>query len=180
MVSKNKRSIIILLVLSITLIGAIVKNEFAKDKTFNVLIKTEDGKEQLVYDTKLIGLDKSETSLENYKNKVLVLNFWTSWCNYCINEIPELNKFYKKQPENVEFLAINMTDDEKNAKSAEKFRKQYDVKFPIFLDETGLLKDSFEITAFPTTLIIDSSGIVRHRIQGEVTQDQLNEMISKL
>lgn len=180
MISKNKRSIIILLVLIITLIGIVVKNEFAKDKTFNVLIKKEDGTQQLVYETKLIGLDKSETSLENYKNNVLVLNFWTSWCGNCINEIPELNKFYKKQPENVEFLAINMTADEKNAKSAVKFRKQYDIKFPIFLDETGFLQESFEILAFPTTLIIDSSGVVRHRIQGEVTQEQLNEMISKL
>lgn len=180
MVSKNKRSIIILLVLIITLIGIVVKNEFAKDERFNVLFKKEDGTEQLVYETKLIGLDKSETSLENHKNKVIILNFWTSWCSYCINEVPELNNFYKKQPENVAFLAINMTDDEKNAKSAEKFKKQYDIKFPIFLDETGFLQESFKITSFPTTLIIDSSGVVRHRIQGEVTQVQLNEMISNL
>lgn len=179
MVSKNKRSIIILLVLIITLIGVVIKNEFAKDKTF-ALIKKEDGTQQLVYETKLIGLDKSETSLENYKGNVVVLNFWTSWCGYCINEVPELNKFYKKQPENVEFLAINMTADEKNAKSAVNFRKQYDIKFPIFLDETGFLQESFEILAYPTTLIIDSSGVVRHRIQGEVTKEQLNEMISKL
>ena len=73
-----------------------------------------------------------------------------------------------------------MTAEEKNAQSAETFKEQYDVEFPIFLDETGFLQESFEIMAFPTTLIIDSSGVVRHRIQGEVTQDQLNEMIAKL
>ena len=180
MVYKNKISLIILLALVITLVGIVVKNAFTKDETFAALTKKEDGTELIAYETKLVGLDKSETTLENYKDKVLVLNFWTSWCTYCINEVPELNNFYKKQPENIEFLAINMTADEKNAKSAENFRKQYDIKFPIFLDETGFLQESFEIIAFPTTLIIDSSGVVRHRIQGEVTQDQLNEMISKL
>ncbi|WP_341301355.1 TlpA disulfide reductase family protein [Lysinibacillus sp. FSL H8-0500] len=177
MISKNKRGLIILLLLSIVLIGSVVKNEFAKD---GALIQKDDGTEQLVYETKLVALDKTETSLENHKNKVIVLNFWTTWCNYCKNEIPELNKFYNKQSGNVEFLAINMTADEKNIKSTEKFRKQYDVKFPIFLDESGFLQKSFKILAFPTTLIIDSSGIVRHRIQGEVTQEQLNQMISKL
>ena len=180
MISKNKISSIILFAIVITLVGIVVKNVYTKDETFAAMTKKEDGTELIVYETKLVGLDKSVKTLENFKDNVLVLNFWTSWCTYCINEVPELNSFYKKQPKNVEFLTINMTADEKNAKSAEKFKKQYDIKFPIFLDETGFLQESFEIIAFPTTLIIDSSGVVRHRIQGEVTQDQLNEMISKL
>ena len=166
--------------LVITIIGVVAKNAFTKDETLAALTKKEDGTEQLVYETKLVSLDQSETTLENYKDNVLVLNFWTSWCTYCIHEVPELNNFYNKQSENVAFLTINMTDDEKNAQSAEKFKEQYDVEFPIFLDETGFLQESFEIVAFPTTLIIDSSGVVRHRIQGEVTQDQLDEMIEKL
>lgn len=179
-IAKNKISSLILLALVITVIAVVAKNAFTEDETFAALTKKEDGTEQLVYETKLVGLDQSETTLENYKDNVLVLNFWASWCTYCIHEVPELNNFYNKQPKNVEFLTINMTADEKNAQSAETFKEQYNVEFPIFLDETGFLQESFEIIAFPTTLIIDSSGVVRHRIQGEVTQDQLNEMIAKL
>lgn len=177
---KKKISLITSLVLVVTLIGIVVKNEFANDETFNALIKSEDGTEQLAYETTLVSLDKSEISMEDYKDKILVLNFWASWCGPCINEAPELNKFYKKKPENVEFLTINMTSDEKSAKSAEKFRKQYNTEFPIFLDEKGLLQKSFEIMAYPTTIIIDADGDVQYRIQGEVNRDQLNELVSQL
>ncbi|KOS67850.1 hypothetical protein AEA09_04290 [Lysinibacillus contaminans] len=180
MKAKKRIGLIISLVLIVTLIGIVVKNEFANDQTFNALIKTEDGTEQIAYETKLVRLDKSETIMEDYKGKILVLNFWTSWCGYCINEVPELNKFYKKLPKNVEFLAINMTSDEKSAKSAEKFRKQYNIKFPIFLDEKGLIQKSFGIISYPTTLIIDSDGVVQYRIQGEVNRDQLNDLVSQL
>ena len=179
-IAKNKISSLILFTLIITIIAVVAKNAFTKDETFAALTKKEDGTELIAYETKLVSLDQSETTLENYKDNVLVLNFWTSWCTYCIHEVPELNNFYNKQPEDVAFLTINMTADEKNAQSAEKFKEQYDIEFPIFLDETGFLQESFEIIAFPTTLIIDSSGVVRHRIQGEVTQEQLDEMIAKL
>lgn len=180
MVFKKKIGFIITLVLIITLIGIAVKNEFAKDGKFNVLIKKEDGTEQIVYETILVGLDKSETTLENYKDKILILNFWASWCGPCQNEAPDLNKFYEGKSENIEFVAINMTSKEKGVESVKKFRDQYNIKFPIFLDEKGSLQKSFEIINYPTTLIIDSYGVVRHRIKGEINYEQLNEMVSKL
>lgn len=180
MKAKKRIGLIISLVLIVTLLGIVVKNEFANDKTFNALIKKEDGTEQIAYETKLVSLDESETSMEDYKGKILVLNFWVSWCGPCIDEMPELNKFYKKQPKNVEFLAINMTSDEKSANTVEKFRRQYNIKFPIFIDEKGLLQKSFEIISYPTTIIVDSDGVVRYRIQGAVNRDELNEMTSKL
>ena len=180
MAAKKKIGLIISLVLIVTLIGIVVKNEFADDETITALIKKEDGTEQIVYETKLVGLDHSETTLEDYKDKILVLNFWASWCGPCINEAPDLNEFYKKKLKNVEFLAINMTSKEKGIESVEKFADQYHIKFPIFLDEQGLLLKSFEIMGYPTTIIIDADGVVQYRIQGEVNQDQLNELVSQL
>ena len=73
-----------------------------------------------------------------------------------------------------------MTSDEKSANTVEKFRRQYNIKFPIFIDEKGLLQKSFEIISYPTTIIVDSDGVVRYRIQGAVNRDELNEMTSKL
>ncbi|MFJ7737783.1 TlpA family protein disulfide reductase [Lysinibacillus sp. NPDC097287] len=180
MTAKKKMGLIISLVLIVTLIGIVVKNEFANDQTFNALIKKEDGTEQIAYETKLVRFDKSETTLEDYKGKILVLNFWASWCGPCINEAPDLNEFYKKKPKNVEFLAINMTSKEKGVESVEKFADQYNIKFPIFLDEKGLLLKSFEIMGYPTTIIIDTDGVVQYRVQGEVNQDELNELVSQL
>ncbi|MFJ7950141.1 TlpA family protein disulfide reductase [Lysinibacillus sp. NPDC096418] len=177
---NKKISLIISLVLIITLIGIVVKNGFTNNQTINALIKNEDGTERIAYETKLIGLDHSETTLKDYKGKILVLNFWASWCGPCIDEAPDLNKFYKKKPKNVEFLTVNMTSKEKGVESVEKFADQYNIKFPIFLDKKGTLQKSFEIIGYPTTLIIDSDGIVQYRIQGEINREQLNTLVSKL
>ena len=67
MKAEKKIGLIISLVLIVTLLGIVVKNEFANDKTFNALIKKEDGTEQIAYETKLVSLDESETSMEDYK-----------------------------------------------------------------------------------------------------------------
>ena len=94
-------------------------------------------------------------SLEESKGKVVVLNFWFAACKPCIEEIPALNEVYEKYKNNSNVIFASITfDDSIKAKS---FQKKYSFKYPVIPNEKRIC-DLFEITAFPTNIIIDKDG----------------------
>ncbi|MEB2279049.1 TlpA family protein disulfide reductase [Lysinibacillus xylanilyticus] len=165
--------------LVVVLVGSVVKNVFIKEATVNPIVKNEDGTKQLVFDAKLTRLDESSTTFKEYNGKVLIVNFWASWCEPCQEEASEFRDFYNNKPENVELLAINATSKD-SSENAMKFQESYKLNFPIFLDLDGTLQKSFEIMAYPTTFIFDSKGILKYSIKGELNQKELNKYIGTL
>ncbi|MGE7946692.1 TlpA family protein disulfide reductase [Lysinibacillus sp. NPDC093688] len=165
--------------LIVLLVGIVLKNVFLKEVAVNPIVGNEDGTKQLVYDAKLTRLDESTTTFKEYNGKVLIVNVWASWCGPCQEEAPELRDFYNNKSENVELLAINATSHDSSEKAME-FQDTYNLNFPIFLDLDGTLQKSFEIVAYPTTLIFDSKGILKYTIKGSINQKELNDYIDKL
>jgi len=165
--------------LIVLLVGIVLKNVFLKEATVNPIVENEDGSKQLVFDAKLTRLDESTTTFKEYNGKVLIVNFWASWCGPCQEEAPELRDFYNNKSENVELLAINATSKD-SSENALEFQKSYNLNFPIFLDLDGTFQKSFEIVAYPTTLIFDSKGILKYTIKGSINQKELNDYIDKL
>ncbi|WP_068983809.1 TlpA family protein disulfide reductase [Lysinibacillus xylanilyticus] len=165
--------------LVVLLVGIVLKNVFIKEATVDPIVEKEDGTKQLVFDTKLTKLDESTTTLKEYNGKVLIVNFWASWCEPCQEEAPDLRDFYNNKPENVELLAINATSHDSH-ENAIKFQESYSLSFPIFLDLDNTLQKSFEVLAYPTTFIFDSKGILKHTIKGKINQQELNKYIDQL
>ncbi|KOP72554.1 thioredoxin family protein [Lysinibacillus sp. FJAT-14745] len=165
--------------LVVLLIGIVLKNVFIKEATVNPIVENEDGTKQLVFDAKLTRLDESTTTFKEYNGKVLIVNFWASWCGPCQEEASDLREFYNKKSENIELLAINATSKD-SSENAMKFQKTYNLNFPIFLDLDGTLQKSFGIWAYPTTFIFDSKGILKYTIEGQINQEELNKYIDKL
>ncbi|MGE7688072.1 TlpA family protein disulfide reductase [Lysinibacillus sp. NPDC097214] len=165
--------------LIILLAGIVVKNVFLKEAAVNPIVENDDGTKQLVFDAKLTRLDESTTTFKEYNGKVLIVNFWASWCGPCQEEASELRDFYNNKSENVELLAINATSHDSSEKAME-FQETYNLNFPIFLDLDGTLQKSFAIVAYPTTLIFDSKGILKYKIKGGINQKDLNDYIDKL
>ncbi|MFJ8103318.1 TlpA family protein disulfide reductase [Lysinibacillus sp. NPDC096212] len=163
----------------VLLVGIVFKNVFIKEATVNPIAENEDGTKQLVFDAKLTRLDESSTTFKEYNGKVLIVNFWASWCGPCQEEASELRDFYKNKPENVELLAINATSKD-SIENAMKFQESYNLNFPIFLDLDGTLQKSFEIFAYPTTFIFDSKGKLMSTIKGSINQKELNKYIENL
>ncbi|MFJ7666065.1 TlpA disulfide reductase family protein [Lysinibacillus sp. NPDC097195] len=170
----------IALFIVVALIALTVKNEFFKEEIPpELLINKLNGIAEVNFETPLTLLDKSTTTLEEYQGKILIINFWASWCGPCQEEAPDLKTFYEQKPKNVELLAINATSYD-SRENAMKFQQLYDLNFPIFLDTDRSLGKSSEVIAFPTTLIIDQKGILRHTIEGQLTQQDLQQLISEL
>ncbi len=102
--------------------------------------------------------------LSELKGKVVMLNFWATWCGPCTEEIPHLNKLYKSlDPYDFQLLGINLDEDQSKALH---LADELKVIFPILFDKEKNVSRSFAIDAMPTTILIDRNGKVRHVNRG--------------
>lgn len=118
-------------------------------------------------------------SLEDYKGKKILLNFWATWCPPCKAEMPDMEELYNEyKDEDFVVLAVNATISEKSRKDVESFVNDYQLTFPILLDEKGTVAAEYEILSYPSTYFIDSDGVVRNKIVGALSKELMyKEMI---
>lgn len=121
-------------------------------------------------------LDGEATSLEAWRGKAVILNFWASWCYPCRTEMPALAEVHEAH-EDVVVVGVNL---EENEETARDFVEELALPFPILLDETGQLAKSMNVIGLPTTFFINAEGeIVGSRI-GPLTPAMLAEIVEQL
>lgn len=102
--------------------------------------------------------------LSDFRGKVVILDFWASWCGPCRQEFPFLIKLYnevnKGEKQNLEIIAINLDEHSDNM---QKFlaKLETDVPFPILPDPKGELPKIFKVEGMPTTIFVDKQGKMR-------------------
>lgn len=106
-----------------------------------------------------------------------VLNFWATWCPPCKAELPELNEFANAHTEDVQFFAINI---EESANTITDFLQNNGYSLPVLLDADGSISQEFRVRAVPTTIVVDSQGVIRYRKTGGVTKEELENVLSNL
>ncbi|MFN9919912.1 MAG: TlpA family protein disulfide reductase [Acidobacteriota bacterium] len=104
-------------------------------------------------------------SIAEFPGKVLVLNFWASWCKPCVDEMSSLNEFSKRmEKEGVTVLGISVDHDEARYR---KFLKDANIAFQTYRDEKADIAASYGTYKYPETYIIDKQGKVVEKIIGE-------------
>ena len=114
-------------------------------------------------------LDKKEIDIfqKNDNNKLYLLNFWATWCQPCIKEIPELVKLKKKYKDSIEVLFISV--DSNPEKVIPKFlKKNRFKKLNILIDNKLVITKKLEVKIMPTTLIIDKNMNELSRVEGYI------------
>ena len=113
------------------------------------------------------GLDGKKVSLSDYKGKVVLVNIWATWCPPCVEEMPSMEKLYRKfKGQNFEILAVSI--DEPGLKAVAPFMKKSQLTFPALIDTKGTIKSVYGITGVPESFIIDQQGILIKKIIGPV------------
>jgi cytochrome c-type biogenesis protein len=124
-------------------------------------------------------------SLSDYKGQIIFLNFWATWCPPCREELPYIEELYREYQENgddsVVFVGVTFPGlgSEKDVEGVKAFLTENDYTFPVLMNESADLAESYYITAFPTTFIIDADGNVLGYIPGGMTKDIMEDVIAQ-
>ncbi len=121
-------------------------------------------KKEPAKDFELTALDGRRVKLSELKGKVVMIDFWATWCGPCVKSTPTLNKLYAKYKERgFEILYVSV-DDQAELYKVAPFVKEHKIEFPVLLDAGA--KDLYDVKVFPTTIFVDRDGNVRHRDTG--------------
>lgn len=123
-----------------------------------------------------------EVTLSQYKGKVVVLNFWASWCPPCRMEMPEFDELDKefKKGKDVVMLAVNMTDGQRETvKRAEKFMKGNNFGITVLYDTNHTAAMNYQIIYLPTTYVIGRDGKIVGVINGATNKAAVMELVNK-
>ncbi len=125
----------------------------------------------------LVDFDGRPFTLAQYKGTPVVVNFWASWCPFCIAEMPDFEKVHQAVKDDVQFVGIDQRDD---LEAAKRLAKETGVTYRLVHDPEGRAYDAIANGAMPTTAFIDADGNVIEVVGGQLSEEQLRERIFEL
>jgi len=172
-ITLNKKNTFILIFLLLILFGLLYlygKNKYPKQED----VGSNLGQYAPNFETEYLNGDKFV--LYDLRGKPVILNFWATWCPPCVREMPDLQRFYDQNKDNIELVGVNLQEDKK---TIEKFIKKINVTFPIVLDKDGEIERNYNLLLKPSTYFIDENGIIVDKKIGELSREDLEERTKK-
>ncbi len=115
----------------------------------------------------LVDTKNVEHSLEQYRGKVVVVNFWATWCPPCVEELPSLESAWQRYRQQG-LVVLAVSDEETDVVTSFLERLPTDITFPLLIDRDMKSGNRWKIRGLPTTVIIDRSGDVYWRAEGQL------------
>ena len=122
-------------------------------------------RENYAPDFSFTSLQGEYITLEDLKGKVVVLDFWGTWCPPCVESVPELRNLHKRYSKEASFVLIGISSD-RDEEAWKDFTDKNRMVWPQYRDENRKIQNAFNIRAYPTYIVIDHEGIVRYQSSG--------------
>ena len=114
-------------------------------------------------------------SLSDFSGKYVVLDFWGTWCGYCIKGIPRMKEYYSKYQDKIQFVSIDCKD---NKQAWSKAIKRYDLKWINLIAENEEITEKYGVQGYPTKIIVDKDGKIAYKSTGE--SDEFYEKLDEI
>ena len=115
-----------------------------------------------------------QVTLTEFEGTPVVLNFWATWCPFCVAEMPDFEKVNQAADGQVQFIGVNLQDD---GGAAEDLVHETGVTYLLTRDPQGVVYSAFGGVAMPTTVFIGADGIVDEIVTGALTEGQLSNKV---
>jgi len=123
-------------------------------------------------------LDGRSVSLRSLRGKVVLLNFWATWCTACKSEVPMLSRWYRQtRGRNLMVLGVNEQEDRGTVAA---YLRKYAMPYPVALDESSVLGARYDVAALPKSLIVDGQGVVQMVKLGELSEHDFAAHVAPL
>lgn len=133
---------------------------------------------QTAPDFLLTTLEGEEARLSEFRGQPVIINFWATWCPPCRAEMPDLQKLY--EAEDVEILAVNLTESEQSEEGVQDFIDELGLTFPVPMDQNSIVSEMYEVQAYPTSYIVDSDGKIQFTARGAINYDIMQRELSNI
>jgi peroxiredoxin len=115
---------------------------------------------------------------ESLKGKVVLVNFWATWCPYCLKEMPAIRDYWQAhRSEGFEVLAVSVDDTPEKVAA---YMKDKGYQFTAAAMDESVLNAFGEVSTVPTSFIVDRNGVIRHKIAGQVYGGRLDDLVLPL
>ncbi|MES9940263.1 MAG: TlpA disulfide reductase family protein [Candidatus Thiodiazotropha sp. 6PLUC2] len=124
-----------------------------------------EAKPLLALPFRLKDLEGEFHQLHDYRGRVVIVNFWASWCHPCRNELPSMNRAWDRlKSKSVAMLAINLGEE---AEAVNAFLNDYPIDFQVLLDYQGRISQRWGVRGMPTTFVLNRRGKIIYKVVGE-------------
>jgi peroxiredoxin len=133
----------------------------------------------------LPGLQGETVRLSDYRGKVVLVNFWGTWCEPCKEETPALAGVYRKlHDQGLVIIGVDLRNQERAGSNGDAdvraFTERYGVIYPIALDVAGETARAFQIYPLPTSFFVDQRGMIRYVRVGQITAEEVEDLFTRL
>ncbi|HUF38291.1 MAG TPA: redoxin domain-containing protein [Anaerolineales bacterium] len=122
-------------------------------------------------DFEAVNLSGDRIALSDLNGKVVLLNFWATWCTPCRIEMPYLQARHERYPEDLAVVGVDFDEPEPLVRS---FADEFGLTFELVLDPGGIIQERYEIRGYPTTYFLDRDGVIRAVHIGVLSERQLD------
>ncbi len=122
--------------------------------------------------------DASTLRSEDLRGKVVLVNFWATWCPFCRNEMPAMETFYREyKDQGFEIIAVSIEND---ANVVREFVASRGYSFPVALSNDSITRAFSTVESVPVSFVLDKRGIIRKKISGQVHIGRLEDTVLPL
>jgi len=128
-------------------------------------------------DFELKNLSDQSIKLGDFLGRPVLINFWATWCSYCLQEMPVIEKYYERYTPNLVVLAVEVGDSVEEVRSVVA---KNGFKFFIVRDPDSLVFEKYRLDSFPSTFVLDAKGIIQVKHLGYMNENKLVEYLNKV